>query len=364
MKRNRWLIAALIAFLVVTSFYGFRRWGGRENPARAEVLDYMPAGASAVFFADLADLRASAFLKELFAWAPRTQIDAEYAQFLRETGFDYERDLDRLAIAMEKHGQEVTLIAVADGRFDRKKIAAYAAKSGNIETRDGREIFSVPASASSRQVTFTFLRNDRIELTNAPGIVEHAGERSENADRAEWRERFWRLAGSPIFAVIRQDAATGDALARQAPGKLQSPQLSALLNQLQWITIAGKPFETQGLPAGGGLRLIAEGECASGKIMRQLEDLLNGVLVLAQGGLNDVTIRKQLDPRAREAYLELLKSADVSRIDRGDTKSVRVVFDITPKLLEVARTATPAIPVAPQVPPGKTLTEKGAAHKK
>jgi len=50
----------------------------------------------------------------------------------------------------------------------------------------------------------------------------------------------------------------------------------------------------------------------------------------------------------REAYLEMLKSADARQIDRGDTKSVRLIFDLTPKFLEAARTAMPVVPVAPQ----------------
>jgi hypothetical protein len=49
----------------------------------------------------------------------------------------------------------------------------------------------------------------------------------------------------------------------------------------------------------------------------------------------------------------LLKSADVSKIDRGETKSVRVVFDVTPKFLQAARNAVPETPPAatPQIPP-------------
>src|SRR6266567_3165054 len=76
---------------------------------------------------------------------------------------------------------------------------------------------------------------------------------------------------------------------------------------------------------------------------RQLADLLNGVVMLAETGLNDAKTRQQLDPATREAYLELLKSTDVSKIDRGDTKSVRLVFEITPKFLETARQVTPAL---------------------
>jgi hypothetical protein len=75
---------------------------------------------------------------------------------------------------------------------------------------------------------------------------------------------------------------------------------------------------------------------------RQLADVLNGVVILAEGGLNDAKARQQLDPAMREAYLELLKSADVSKLDRGDTKSVRLVFEITPGFLEAARKTPPA----------------------
>ena len=93
--------------------------------------------------------------------------------------------------------------------------------------------------------------------------------------------------------------------------------------------------------------------------VRQLSDLLNGVILLAQAGLNDPKARQQLDPAAREAYLELLKNADVSKLDRGNTKSVRVILEITPKLLEAARTAPPATPeAAPTKPPNKVAGQK------
>ncbi|HTC76992.1 MAG TPA: hypothetical protein VK657_00180, partial [Terriglobales bacterium] len=137
--------------------------------------------------------------------------------------------------------------------------------------------------------------------------------------------------------MIRQDAAIGTALAAQAPSGLRSPQLSTLLDQLQWITLAGKPENDR-------LRVVAEGESTVEATARQLVDLLNGVVILAQLGLNDAQTRQQLDPAVREAYLQLLKSAEVSNIDRGDSKSVRVVFEITPEFLETARRAAPVMP--------------------
>jgi len=89
--------------------------------------------------------------------------------------------------------------------------------------------------------------------------------------------------------------------------------------------------------------------------------VMNGVVILAEGGLNDSKTRQQLDPALRKAYLELLKSADVSKIDRGDTKSVRLVFEITPGFLEAARKAPP---VVPDSAPSKPLVRKAPSPRK
>lgn len=342
MNKQRWISASIAAVLLgVITLFAYNRWGGNDGVERAELLAMMPADAGAVTYLDLTELRSSPFLAQIYQWAPHPQTDADYAEFVRETGFDFERDLDRVAIAWEKRGNDSVLFAVADGRFDRKKISAYAAKSGSLIKRNGREVFSVPVSGSGRtgHISFTLLRANRIAITNDPDISAYLDAKNDGADAAEWRARFKRLAGSPVYVVFRQDAGAGFGLAAQAPGSLRSPQLAALLDQLQWITVAGRPESD-------GLRVVAEGECAADTTARQLVDMLNGILFLAQAGLNDAKTRQQLDPAAREAYLELLKGADVSKLDRGDTKSVRLVFEVTPKFLQAARTAIPFQPTA------------------
>ena len=336
MKKRGWIgLAAGLVLLSTVGFYGYKKWRAPSSSSRRDVLAMMPSDASAVLFADLAELRSAPFLAELYAWAPKPQADPEYAQFLKDTGFDYERDLHRIAIAFVKQGQDAIVFAIADGSFDQQKISAYARKSGTATKAGGREFFSVPLADSAKKIAFTFLRNDRVALTDSGDLSGLLGSKKRNEDSSEWRVRFERLAGSPVFAVIRQDAAAGAALAAQAPGGLRSPQLFTLLDQLQWITLAGKP-------EGDRLRVVAEGECIAEATTRQLSDLLNGILVLAEAGLNDPETRRQLEPDARRAYLELLKSADVSKIDRGDSKSVRFTFEITPAFLETAGRLPPA----------------------
>ena len=355
--KKMWIgLGTTVLALGTVVYFALQRWDGSNAAKRGDLLALMPPDASAVLFADFEELRHSPFIAGLYAWAPKPQADADYAQFLAETGFDYERDLRRLAIAVVKQGQDSPLFAVVDGRFDRQKISAYAAKTGTVAGGAGRDIYTVPLSGTAKKISFAFLGEHRMALTDGsdPGIL--LSTKKQSGDASEWRSRFERLAGSPVFAVIRQDAGAGTALAAQAPGGLRSPQLSALLDQLQWITLAGKPDNDR-------LRVVAEGECTAEPTARQLVDLLNGVVVLAQAGLNDAKARQQLDPAARAAYLELLRSVDVSKVDRGDTKSVRLVFEITPKFLEAAR-ATPQI--APdsarkKPPPGKPV-KVGKGH--
>ena len=332
---NRKLLRGLlvtIALSLAGTFAYFRHKSSDPLAIRNEMLARLPASAHAVVFLDLASLRSSPFLAQLFAWAPRPAPDEDYAQFVQATGFNYERDLDRVALAVSRAPSGAIFLVIADGRFDRMKIEAYARRAGKSESRNGATIFSMAPSGTSQALFFTFLRGDRMAWTNDPSAVALFPQPDANAP--EWRERYVRLAGTPVFAVIRQDSGMASALPQQTPEGFRSPQLAALLAQLQWISIGGKPD-------GNLLRVVAEGECESETTMRQLGDILSGILVLVQGGLNGADMRKKLDPQLREEYLALVQSAEVQKVDRGSTKSVRVVFDVTPKLLQAAKVAGP-----------------------
>jgi hypothetical protein len=351
--RNRTLIGILAALLGAATlvFFSYRRWDVSGVGPIDQVVSLIPPEANSLVYVDLDALRQSPFLAELYRWAPQTSTDVDYTQFVQSTSFDYEKDLHRLGIAMWKNQEKTTVFAVAEGKFDRKKIAAYAGQTGTKETHGNSEFFSVMPNGSAQRVTFTFLRNDLIALTTDANLEKLLGEKHDDADMQGWRERCRRLAGSPVFLVMRQDASPGAVLGSRTPGGLQSPQLSALLDQLQWVTVAGKP-------AADHLRVVIEGETTAESTTRQLSEALNGLLLLAQAGLSDPKMREQLQPEAREAYLEMLKSTDVSRIDRGETKSVRLVFDITPQFLEAARNGTAHVPAAPQKK--QPLAAKGA----
>jgi len=135
MKKRTWIaLAAIIVVLGAAVFFGYQKWGLQNGSAREEALALVPTDAIAILFADFDELRQVPFIAKLYEWAPKPQADADYAQFLKETGFDFERDLERITIAVEKHGQDSTLFAILDGKFDRQKIFRVC-----IEKRLGRE---------------------------------------------------------------------------------------------------------------------------------------------------------------------------------------------------------------------------------
>lgn len=373
MKKSKLLFVAVALLIAAVLSFAVLRWRNSHRPGRDEILntllEHAPNGTIGIVYVDVAELRQSPFAQKLFAWAPKPQADPDYARFIQETGFDYERDLDRVAYAAAKRGSQSTWFAIADGTFDRKKLTAYLAKVAAVQTRNGHEIFSfapageTPSSVAPGRAPFSpapqlflsFIADGRVAATNDPELGALLAQKNPGGDYPEWQTHFTRLAGSPVFIVMRQDAAAVNSLAAQTPGGLQSPELAALFAQLNWLTLSA-------LPQPEALRIVAEGESSSDTVAHQLSDMLSGLLILAQTGLNDPKARAQINPQARAAYLDMLKSAEITRIDRQDAKAVRVVFDVTSDFLN---TATLPRPPAPQtnVPP-PTPTQPGDKQSK
>jgi hypothetical protein len=339
MNRRAWFAgAAGIVVLLLAGIFAYRHWhSGGLSGSRDEILSIMPNDPTSVVFLDLVQFRSTSFLPQLMSWAPGFPAEEDYVKFVQATGFNYEHDLDRVALAFIRQGNPSTVFAVADGHFDRKKIEAYAGQSGerinNQHEKNSHVVFALNLKNSTHKSFFTFLRDDRIAWTDDPTYAALFQQAHSFAGKRDWREHFARLGGTAVFAVVRQDAATTEVLARQAPGGFRSPQLASLLSQLQWITIGGRP-------EGEDLRVVIEGESATESTIHQLKDFLGGILLLAQVGLNGPKNRKEMDPQLREAYLNLLKTTEVENVDRGAEKSVRVIFQISPAFLEAVKKAS------------------------
>ncbi len=363
MSGRKLIAGAVLAVALATGIYfGYARWMGSRGNPRESLLRALPADATAVIYADVAELRQGEILKGISNWNAGAVADPDYKQFVSETGFDYERDLDRVGIAVENRSGARNYFALAEGNFDRMKVEAYLRKNGTAEKKGQLEIFRLATPNSSpyipsvrRWVSITFLSDHRLALSDAADLSTELLSAANDAGHAEWTERFKRLAGTPVFALIRQDAAIGALLNNQAPGGLRSPQLGQLLNQLLWVSIAGKP-------EGKEFRAVLEGECPNEMTMRQLSDFLNGITLMANAGLSDPKLRQQMDPAEREAYLELLNSIEVTKLDRGTGKSVRVTFVVTPEIW--GKLAQAAAKPGEEKDPGNTKANPSVSKKK
>src|SRR5262249_9233570 len=263
-----------------------------------------------VVFVDLDQLRASPFLATLYSWAPHPTEDFDYRQFLSETGFDYERDLSRVVVAISNRPPSLRTLVLADGKFDRGKIEAFLNRNSHPAKQGNRVVFLIPAKAS-KTASFAFLSDHRVAIANSEDLEPLFSAHIPEPAQTEWQTRFDRLAGSPIFAVIRQDPTIQNAVASQ------SPDLAAFIGQLPWVSLAARP-------EADALQVVAEGETITDTASTQLRDFLQGIRLLAEDGLNDPKLRERMNPEERAAYIAVLRRTEIEMISRGEVKSVRM----------------------------------------
>lgn len=372
MNRNAKALIVVAALLLATAAAVLRSHWFRRQQSPQLFWGAVPARTSALVYVDVAALRSSPFFGEIYRWAPNPGQDADYQNFVQSTGFNYERDLDAVVIysqdfspdsssqnsadahsdtgaaprrkAKPPDSPKHSVVAIAAGRWNRDRIAAYARQNGASQSVAGHQVVRVSLEAPASTVYFATIDGNRLALSSELTLLSDLlTEGPQNPDQAEWNARIRRVAGSPVFAVLRQDSRAAEALAQKAPGGFQSPQLSSLLAELQWTTIAARPV-------GRELQLVSEGETGSESTALELSDVLKGIVALAETGLSDPQLRRQLDPGLRSAYLELLGSVDVRRLDRGRTKSVRLSLTVTPQFFDAVKRSSP--PPGPAAPPG------------
>jgi hypothetical protein len=304
MKKPTIIVVCIAVVLLAAAGYYFLHSGRPANNsmpgAAPTILSLLPPEAPYVVYTDVETLRSSAFLNRLVALIPAPKEDPEYLEFVRATGFDYTRDLDRVAIAIIPTTPEPTIIAIAEGRFDQQKITAYQK--------------SVPGDQTSAR----FLSPNRIELVNSPDGKFLAPVASDPSV-AEMKERINRVAGSPLFAVVRMDAVPKDAKI----GTFRIDAITSSMQGVKWLTLAVAP-------QGQDLRAALEGECETSMEATQMNLALGALRFMARGFLSDPNTRKQFTPQGADALSKLVKQADIS----ATGKRVQLGVSLTPGILD------------------------------
>jgi hypothetical protein len=339
-----------ISILGATLFYAsFRRSGIANASPAPELISEVPAGASTLIYADLAAIRASTFYQQRPDKGPIAVPDRNYADFVQSTGFDFEKDLDRVVVAsweadpaqgQNKQDPRKTVV-IADGRFDRQKIHDYALRKGKLDHQGGREVFLFPTnnptgSPSARSPdgqgqaglpdgqaswnSITFLDDHRIAIVEGSSIALLLTHHDNAAAPDPVLERAARVAGAAVFLISRVPAIPDN----YSQGGIQSAQLLSLARSVQWVTLAARP-------EGDNLRVSLEGECHTDSEARQLQAALEVLRMFGRAGLENPKTRDSMDPKVYAVLETVLKTAEVS----ASAEQVRVMVELTPDVLKL-----------------------------
>jgi hypothetical protein len=174
-KRTRTLLLIAVALLVAVAVAVFLRLKTPPDVARL-----LPECDAIVYF-DLAPVRAATH----FDRHPPKPSPA-YQQFIDATGIVAERDLDRVAFALNRMPDPsglngpVSFTEVLSGRFDERRLATYlSSQSKGQESYRDRTIYLIP-SPQGYTDRVTILNDHTIAASNAPtpeqlhAILEHS----------------------------------------------------------------------------------------------------------------------------------------------------------------------------------------------
>ncbi|HSB82195.1 MAG TPA: hypothetical protein VLM91_25750, partial [Candidatus Methylomirabilis sp.] len=178
MRRRRVWIAILL-LVVAAAITGLVLLRRRAAP---EAVRLLPE-ADAVLFVDLGLVRVGTQVPHI----PEVSREADYAAFVRETGFEFERDLDELALAVHSVPPEPAppgkrlpgppsppyrTSEIFVGRFQGDRLKAYLKKlAQSSELHRGALIYNIPYEG--RTVRVALLGVDMVAVSNEddPGVM-------------------------------------------------------------------------------------------------------------------------------------------------------------------------------------------------
>jgi len=328
---------ALMCISAAAAAFYFSRSKPSQRSAMAgiapDILNQLPADAPGVAYIDVAALRKlqnSPLAAFLGIANSNPAEDRDYREFVRSTGFDYTRDLYRVAVAFwpaaflarSSSPAAKEIIVAAEGRFDEQKIDAYALHNGKMETRGAQSIYEIPGPPPT---SFEFLSPTRIRLASGNGAATLLGGSDPDARDRVVEDSVIRVAGAPVFAVARTDN-----LPPSVYENFRSyPELGQMARNIQRVTLAGQP-------AGDLFFLVLEGECDSTQNATEISTLLESLRMLGSMSLLDPKTRAQMTPQEASLFASVLKEVKITHEDRF----VRLMLDVTPEMLGQAGQAS------------------------
>jgi hypothetical protein len=197
MRRRKLVLIPLLIVLAVAAAIAaavFLRKAAPPEPARL-----LPT-AEGYVYVDLSPLRKAGLLDKL----PPIVPEGDYKEFIEQTGFQFEHDLEEAAFAIHAKGgkdaagkpeNRYSEVFVAD--FDSQRVANYLRKlSSSVDSYRNREIFNVPRE--NRVVRICLLGPDLAAISNLDdpyvirGIIDRYGKLASPFGGPRLLRRYYR----------------------------------------------------------------------------------------------------------------------------------------------------------------------------
>lgn len=325
------LVIGLAAGLV--AYYGGLP-GIAARHAGPQELEYLPADAAIVAYADVANVMRSDFRQRMQSVIPEEEKGKGRQEFEKATGIDVERDIEAVLAAVSPGAQHEFPIVAVRGTFDEGRIEAFAREHGAVvEVHQGVRVISMPheipvdesevepgqgregdeGEAKSRarrrgQPALAFVEPGLL-VVGSPNGVKAAVDRKRSGMNAtgnsELMGRIARLEGnSNAWAVGRMDSlATGAEL---------PSEVAANLPALTWFEAAGH--------VNGGINGTLRAEARDEESAKNLRDMLNGFMALGR-------MQAQSNPQVQA----LMQSVTLG----GTGKTIELTFAVPAELIEL-----------------------------
>jgi hypothetical protein len=208
------LIAAVLAVMVVL------RKQAPPEPAR------LLPGAEAFAYVDLKWVRRLDHLGQM----PPVPHDPEYDEFIKETGFQFERDLDEAAFAVHyagtpaAPGRDTRFTEIFTGRWNSSRVASYLGKlARSMDNYRGVEIYDIPLEGRTLRVAMLAVGTVAISNADDPqvirGIIDRSRKLASPFGGPALLRRYYKHVpfGSLAWAIVSN------------PAQLQGGQLTDML---------------------------------------------------------------------------------------------------------------------------------------
>jgi len=344
-RRKLWIALAVVLVAAAVAAVVYLR--SRSAPEAARLLPE----SDAVLFINLRLMR----LAHVFGELPPISYDPDYEQFVKETGFQFERDLDQAAFAMHvpagggiAGGQNLSDAAryseVFVGKFDARRADAYLRKlsSGSERYRDV-VIYVIPHEG--RTVRVAILGLDIVAVSNLPDVAA-IHQMIDKYRAAAWPASAPSLVGADFHHVPLATVAW--ALTRIPAQGARAPVLALPGLDIPVPALAGSTIVASASYR-GALHLRVEALTQSETDARQLQETANTFLVLLKG-VESSTTQGGTDADVK-AFFNSLK------VEEHGTR-VALTATLPQGFIRKALTPPPNPPLE-QTPPPPSQKEKG-----